>query len=387
MSFEFRVLSFESIGIVGGGIAGLTAAIALRHHGFTATVYESAPALEPVGAGILVPANAMRVLAALGVRDSVAQAGVHLKRIELRDLRGTPLQIVDGAEAARRYGEPTIAIARTGLVRALATHLPDGVLHLGKRCLDAVEDETGITLRFEDGSEARADLAVAADGIHSRLRDRTLGPVCLRYAGQTCYRGIARHRAGDLVQTCREIWGGRLRFGFSSLSPDEVYWFAPMTAPARMTVEPERLKTWLLETYAAFPDPVGSLLHDTPDERIIQTDLYDFPPLDRWSSGRLVLIGDAAHAMTPNLGQGGAQAIEDAWALARCLADCQGRWAEAFQTFYRERQARTRWIASTAWQLGKLAHIENPIARAVRNLALTYTPAFMQRRHLDRILA
>jgi 2-polyprenyl-6-methoxyphenol hydroxylase-like FAD-dependent oxidoreductase len=380
-------MSLESVAIAGGGIAGLTAAIALRHRGFAATVYESAPALEPVGAGILVPANAMRVLAALGVRDSVAQGGIPLERIELRDLRGTPLQIVDGVEAARRYGEPTIAIARTRLVRALATHLPDGVLHLGKRCRDAVEDETGITLRFEDGSETRADLAVAADGIHSRLRDRSVRPVRFRYAGQTCYRGIARHHAGDLLRTCRELWGGHVRFGFASLAPDEVYWFAPMTAPARTMVEPDRLKAWLLETYEAFPDPVGSLLHDTPDDRIIQTDLYDFLPLDRWSSGRLILVGDAAHAMTPNLGQGGAQAIEDAWALARCLADCNGRWAEAFQTFCRQRQARTRWIASTAWQLGKLAHIENPIAQTVRNFALTYAPAFLQRRHVDRLLA
>jgi 2-polyprenyl-6-methoxyphenol hydroxylase-like FAD-dependent oxidoreductase len=375
------------IAVIGGGIAGLTAAIALRHHGFSCTVYEAAPALEPVGAGILVPANAMRALAALGVRESVAEAGVRLERIELRDLRGTPLQVVDGLEAERRYGEPTIAIARTRLVRALADHLGEGLLQLGKRCRDAVENETGVTLHFEDGSEARADLAIAADGIHSRLRDRFIRAVRFRYAGQTCYRGIAHHQAGALLRTCREIWGGRVRFGFASLSPDEVYWFAPITAPARMTIEPGRLKAWLLETYARFPDPVGLLLRETPDDRIIQTDLYDFPPLDRWSSGPLIAIGDAAHAMTPNLGQGGAQAIEDAWALARCLADANGRWAEAFSTFYKQRQPRTRWITSTAWQIGKLAHLDNPIAQAIRNFSLAHTPAFLQRRHLDRILA
>jgi 2-polyprenyl-6-methoxyphenol hydroxylase-like FAD-dependent oxidoreductase len=373
------------VAIVGAGIGGLTTAIALRSFGFEAAIYEAAPALAPVGAGIWVPPNAMQVLAALGAREAVAAAGVRIDRVQIRTIEGTVLQELDAAAARERYGEPIISILRTRLVEALASRLPGHLVQPGKRCLGATHDQEGVALRFDDGSEARADLVVAADGIHSALRNSLFGPTSLRYAGQTCYRGIARMASGELGHTCAETWGTRCRIGYSAVGPDEVYWFAPVSSPAGTRLDPVRVKAQLLDMYAAFPHPVRLMLSETPTDRIIQTDLHDFAPLPRWSTGHIVLLGDAAHAMTPNLGQGGAQAIEDAWVLASELA--RQDWRGALEAYEAARKPRTSWVAAAARRIGQIAHLENPLAQGLRNALMTRTPASIQRRHVQRLFS
>lgn len=376
-----------NIAIVGGGIGGLAAAIALRHEGYAPIVYEAAPALQPAGAGIWVPPNAMHVLSQLGAGGDVEAAGMVIDAIRLQTVDGTVLQTLDAAALRRSGGAPLVSIARTHLVRCLAAHLPADSLRLGKRCRDAAQDAAGVTLRFDDGSDARADLVVAADGIHSGLRELVQPAVTLRYAGQTCYRGIGRCDAGALRRTCLEQWGGRARFGLSGISSSETYWFAPITAPARTAMPREDLKAWLLETYRHFAEPVEAILRATPDEQIIQTDLYDFAPLRRWSAGHVVLLGDAAHAMTPNLGQGGAQAVEDAWVLAACLREHGEQVGAALHAYEHRRRRRTRWTATTAWRIGRMAHVEGRVARWVRDAAIRLAPDFVQQRQTRRLFA
>ena len=158
-------------------------------------------------------------------------------------------------------------------------------------------------------------MIVGADGIHSRVRELIAPGARLVYSGQTCYRGIAAMELAE-PRRCVETWGGPLRAGYSTIAPDEVYWFAPMLAEAGAASRAgERA-----DLYAAFPDPIPAILRATDPAHIVQTDLWELAPLGRWSAANAVLLGDAAHAMTPNLGQGGAQAIEDAWVLADTLA-------------------------------------------------------------------
>jgi 2-polyprenyl-6-methoxyphenol hydroxylase-like FAD-dependent oxidoreductase len=298
--------------IVGGGIGGVAVAVALRQRGFEPSVYEAAPELHPVGKGIWVPTNAMQVLDRLGLSAAVARAGWPLERIQLRSVRDGLLQDFDLRPVIARFGHATISIHRAALVQTLADALPAGTVHLGKRCTGVESDPAGVTVRFADGSQERGDLLIGADGIHSAVRERLFPPVELRYSGQTCYRGIAdMELPAGLEHTCWEVWGGALRVGFSAIGPRSLYWFAPLLAPAGSPAPAKALSAWLADQYAAFPAPVPEMLRQTAAE-IIRTDLYDFAPRSPWSCGRVVLLGDAAHATTPNLGQGGAQALEDA---------------------------------------------------------------------------
>lgn len=370
--------------IAGAGIGGLTAAIALRRVGIEAVVYEAADELRPVGKGIWVPTNAMQALERIGLSEPVLQAGWPLERIEVRELSGEVMTAVDLKRVASQFGHTTVSIHRAKLVRVLAEALPADALHLAKRVVGFEQDAAGVTARFADGGLARGDVLIGADGIRSAVREQLFPSVPLRYSGQTCYRGIADlELPAATARSCWEIWGGDARFGFSAIGPKSVYWFAPLTFPADSDFPPA-LGDWLAERYAAFPSPVPEIVRHTPSEEIIRTDLYDFAPRQPWRLGRVVLLGDAAHAMTPNLGQGGAQAIEDACVLAESLRG-GAKIDEAFARYEHSRFPRVRWIANTAWRFGKLAHLRPGFARFLRNWALRLTPDAISRRQLDRV--
>ncbi len=373
--------------IIGGGIGGLTAAVALRQRGIDAAVYEAAPELRPVGKGIWVPTNAMTVFQRLGLADEISRAGWTLEQIQIRDIADGVLQDVDLRCVAAQYGHSTVSIHRAALVQILAAALPAGILHLDKRCVGLDQNEREMIVRFADGTTARADVLFGADGIRSAIREKLIPGIPLRYSGQTCYRGIADcELPPDIARTCWEIWGGAIRIGFSAVGPRQLYWFAPQLAPADSPVPEAPLADWLADQYAGFPSPVPEMLRSTPSAEIIRTDLYDFAPLRRWSQGRVVLLGDAAHAMTPNLGQGGAQAVEDAYVLAEQLARCPQPQA-ACLAYEKVRLHKVRWIVNMAWKHGRMAHLCNPLARKMRNWLVKRIPEGLSRKQLDKLYA
>ncbi|HEY2250366.1 MAG TPA: FAD-dependent monooxygenase [Planctomycetaceae bacterium] len=374
-----------SVIIIGGGIGGLTAALALGQRGIDVAVYETAPALRPVGKGIWVPTNAMTVFRRLGRSEAISQAGWTLEKIQIRDVADGVLQEVDLRHVAARYGHSTVSIHRAVLVQLLADALPAGTLHLGKRCAGFEQDEREVRVRFADGTVVHGDVLIGADGIHSTIREQLFPVIPLRYSGQTCYRGIADWQLPpDLSRTCREIWGGANRIGFSAVGPGQLYWFAPQLAPANSPAPAAPLAEWLADQYARFPAPVPEMLRHTPSADIVRTDLCDFAPLRHWSQGRVVLLGDAAHAMTPNLGQGGAQAVEDAYVLAEHLSLCQEP-QKAIRAYENIRLRKVRWIVNTARQHGRMAHLRNPLARKARNWLIKHAPEWLTRRQLDRM--
>lgn len=373
------------IAVIGGGIGGLTAAIALRQAGFDADVYEAAPELHTIGSGIWVPTNAMRVLAELGLAGRVADAGLGLERIEIRNTAGELLHVIDLRSVAERHGYTTVSIRRSALQQRLVEGLSSAHLHLGAACTEVSTPDGGAEVTFADGSKVAADVVVGADGIKSAVRRHVAGDCSVRYLGQTAYRGIARMELpGHLTHTCIETWGGAVRFGFSALSADRVYWFAPVSTPPDPEATALSPRDLLELGYRSFPAPIPEILEATPADEILRTDLYELSPLDTWHRGRVVLVGDAAHAMAPNLGQGGAQAIEDGLALARELARSPNV-AAAIASFERRRLPRVRWIADTARRFGQFAHLEPPALRRLRDLFLRATPAWVARRNLDRL--
>ena len=367
-----------NISVIGGGIGGLATAVALQQRGFDVHVYESAAELAPVGKGIWVPTNAMLVLDRLGLGDAVAARGVALERIEVRDKNGGVLQAIDLGDVHTRFGRTTVSILRADLQAVLVGALRAGTLHLGKRCIKVDRSDSGAVASFDDGTHAEGDIIVGADGVRSIVREAVSPNVSLRYSGQTCYLGVADlWLPPDLERTVWEVWGGAHRFGFSSVAADRVYWFAPATAPEGGWEPPD--VTELGNRYADFPAPIPDIIRHTPEQDIIRVDLHDFAPITRWSRDRFVLVGDAAHAMTPNLGQGGAQALEDAYVLAEALAH-ENTLEAAFAAYARVRQPKATRIVNTAWWYGRLAHVEAPWLRGLRNTTLRLTPNRVNRR-------
>lgn len=367
--------------IAGGGIGGLTTAVALQRAGFAAEVFEAAPELRAVGAGIWVPPNAMAVLHELGLADDVRAAGMPLRTVEVSDARGAVLSSMDMDAIAGELGHATVAIRRSELQRILAGALQPGTLHTGRSFSAYSVDGDVVTASFEAGDDVSGSLLVGADGVHSAVRLQLFPDARVRYSGQTCYRGLASLELGEsTLRQGREVWGGRVRFGFSAVDPRTVYWFAPVTAPAGEP-PPAGLQAWLLDAYASFPDPVRRIIQATSESSILQTDLHDLAPLHRWSRGPVGLLGDAAHATTPNLGQGGAQAVEDALALARRIVSV-GATPAALDAFWQARHRRTGRIVAMSRTFGRLAHWTSPVTRSLRNAALRATPAGVQRRQV-----
>jgi 2-polyprenyl-6-methoxyphenol hydroxylase-like FAD-dependent oxidoreductase len=371
--------------IIGGGIGGLTAAIALQRRGIAAHVYEAAPELRTVGAGISLPVNALQVLDRLGIAQEVRRAGATPERAELLDYRGGVLQTIDLRAAEQRYGFATVAIHRAQLHDALLAQLADGTLHLGKACRRIEHDAQAVRVQFADGSMAHGSVVLAADGVRSAVRRQLFPEAQLRYSGQSSYRAVVRAPLPPALEKGgQEIWGCGCRFGFSSIGGGDVYWYATLDSPPGVTESTAQAKAQLQERFAPFPAPVSDLIAAAEAQQLIRTDMYDLPPLASWHAGRVALLGDAAHATTPNLGQGGAQAIEDAWVLAESLA----RYAEpaqAFVAYQRVRQTKATMIVNRSWQMGKLAHLKNPLGRVLRNALMRGAPPSIGQKQFDAL--
>ena len=306
--------------IVGSGIGGLSAALALRRVGVGVTVYERAPNLTEVGAGISLWANALRALDHIGAGPAVHAVALPMQQAEFRVRDGYAVVASHRAAALEeRFGvAPFVAVVhRAELVAALEGCLPAGVARYGFECVGVEPGGERAVVRFKDGSADEADVVVGADGIRSAVRASLLGPEEPRYAGYTCWRGVCPRPASVAPGYVGEWWGRGRRFGITTLPGDRVYWWATKNEPAGGLAGDGC--GYVTEAFRGWADPVPELIATTLPGRVLRNDIVDRPPTSRWASGRAVLIGDAAHPTTPNLGQGGCMAIEDAAVLARRL--------------------------------------------------------------------
>jgi len=375
-------MSGSRIAIVGGGIAGLATAVYLRRRGLDVTVYERAPAFAPVGAGILLSPNAIEVLDRVGLAEQAVASGVSLEQFMVADVALEPYQKLDAAWCRTHFKHGLVTLRRSDLHAVLAAGLGAGTVRLGKELVGLQTDPDGVRLTFADGSTETADQALGADGIHSRVRADILGDVPLRYAGQTTFRALVPFELPPRWSRWGlEIWGGRFRFGFSSTRPDEVYYFCVVESPEGTSYGPEEARALILEGLRDFPAIVRELVAATPADAMLQTDLHDFEPLRRWSAGPVGLIGDAAHATTPNLGQGGAQALEDAFYVDACVDGSTGR--VDLERFHRLRRKKTARITDQSYLFGRLAHARR--LTGLRDFVLRATPMSVTLRQTRRI--
>ncbi|MFC4104099.1 FAD-dependent monooxygenase [Paenibacillus xanthanilyticus] len=362
--------------VVGGGIGGLCAAIALRRKGFEAVVYEGAERVEALGAGLTVAPNAWQALDKLGLSERVMQSANLLRELRILAHRGQMLSEVNSAVIRERFGNDNASIHRAALHRALRGELAEDALVTGKRAVDFSQTEQRVDVAFADGTTVAADAVVAADGVNSAFRRKLLPKSLPRYAGYTCWRAVV---PGDGLPLDRavatETWGPAGRFGIVPLPGGSVYWFACVKAGPRDPVMAALQPSDLARMFGRYHAPIPQLIERASPEALIHNDIVDMKPISRFAFGRIALLGDAAHATTPNLGQGASQAIEDAVALAAAFRRRTPDVRAALAAYEQTRVERAGKIITLSRRVGMVAQLQHEWLIPLRDALLRRAPA------------
>lgn len=355
--------------VVGAGIGGLATAAALHRDGWAVTVLEKHLPIEPIGAGISIAPNGLRALDTIGAGDRVRRlAAMHGDA----DLRRPDGRVVAGSSADafhNRFGDPMVLATRAALMETLLSRVPDGTLRQGTVIdVDPGDRQRRASVTTADGEVHHAQLVVAGDGIWSPIRRRLFPDhpaPC--YAGFTTWRAIVPTPSTPL--TAGETWGRGQVFGAMPLADGLVYWYATANRPAGEKLADPRAE--VLSVFGDWHDPVPELVGSADNGAILHLDVHwSKTPLPALHSGRVAIIGDAAHAMTPNLGQGGNQALEDAVDLAAVLAHHGGEVPEALEQFSAIRLPRTTAVVRRSRRMGAMTQWESRPAVALRDAVL-----------------
>ena len=366
----------------GGGIAGLTAAIALKKLGYEAVVFESAQEIKPVGAGLVLQSNSLKALEYLKIEDQIIEASNPINQLVIVNESG---KIIKQQKASSKYRElfGGMAIHRHTLHTILQSYLDPNIIHTNKKAVSFTEDDEKVILHFADGSFEKGDFIISADGINSAIRRQILPESTARYAGYICWRGVIDNFVPK-VKEATETWGSKGRFGIVPINENRIYWYVTISG----SIDDVRLKSFgkkeLVEHFSSYHSDVKKVLEQTNNSEIIITPICDLKPLGRFAYNRVLLIGDAAHATTPNLGQGACQAIEDAMVLHKELASTKNVY-DAFKSFEQKRIKKTKHIIDTSRKVGAMAQIENIAVGAVRNLIMKLTPEFITELQLKKL--
>jgi len=358
--------------IIGGGIGGLTTALAFEKLGIDYQLYEKANDLKPVGSGILLPPNALQVFQWLGILDELMKKGNSMKRITLTDQNMSSLFDYQQDDIKEKFGFYSLSIHRWELQKILLHKLPESKIHLGKSLISFNQLENNIDLLFADSTVVRTKFLIGADGIHSNVRKHLFPKSQIRYSGQTCWRGICTF--SDTFEEYQhrgiEMWGVNGRFGITKIEENRFYWFAVVNSPQNLKDELGEVKRKLSKVFNRFHPMVKHLINETSEKNIIKGDLSDLKPMSRWYKENVCLLGDAAHATTPNMGQGGAQAIEDAYFLAKIIK--MQKNVNAFKVFQEKRMKKVNLIVRRSRLMGIIGHWR--YFTGIRNFVLKNTP-------------
>lgn len=375
----------REIAIIGGGVAGLCTAIALKNIGIQVTIYERVGQLKGLGAGFGLAANAMQALDYLGLREGVEKIGHFLDSYNILDHKGRVLLSPDTSQLSDKYQEDNFAIHRADLHRFLIDQLPQECIILGKEAIKINEKEDKTTIYFADGTSTEVDAIIVADGVHSKIRQQMIPTASTRYSGYTCWRGVISNSTVKL-KSSSETWGPAGRFGMTPLVNDRIYWYACINAPEKSPLYRTYKTADLLRVFKNYHPPIPKIIEETDDEQLLWNDIVDIAPLKKLAYNKILFIGDAGHATTPNMGQGACQAIEDAVVLQDELKKSKSI-AQSFQQFEQRRLKRTRYITNTSWQIGKVAQWENVFMIGFRNTIMKLLPDSIKQIQLRKLLS
>ncbi|MGG0276608.1 FAD-dependent monooxygenase, partial [Bacillus rhizoplanae] len=364
--------------ISGGGIAGLTTAIALQKEGYRVKVLERAKELKKVGAGLGLGANAWKGLDCLGITEDLANKCNEIKNTKFLDQKGNLISNLDMAGLNEKYRMASFTVHRADLLNTLLSNLEPDTVEFGKKVVDYEQNEDKVTVFLEDGNVIKGEAFIAADGIHSSVRKKCLPDVEPRYSGYTCWRAVVKVSNENFVpEEFTETWGSKGRFGIVPLKDNQIYWFACVNAPYQSKTMSIFTTNDLHRLFQDYHSPIPELIQRTQDDELIWNDIIDLNPIDRFAFGKVLLIGDAAHATTPNVGQGAGQAIEDAIILSKVLRNKRKK-EEAFVEFEKLRMPKTTKIVNLSWKMGKIAQLEHPFQIGIRNSLMRILPSKMQ---------
>ena len=315
------------------------------------------------GSGLRLGYNAGRAFKHLGLLDQLLQVSSALDNgVRFETSKGNYLGTTKHVE-----GEAHVGIRRGSLHELLLGAIDRSRMHTGAEFVRFEQDDSGVTAHLADGSTARGDILIGADGLKSKVREEIHGPTELRYAGYAARRGVLETDSNGQM---RVILGRGLRFAYFPVGEKWVYWSASTNDPEGVKEEPAELKRTVLERFEGFPEPVESFVAETKDEQTFHADTYDRDPLKSWGEGRVTLLGDAAHPMTWDRGQGACQAIEGALFLAQHLAENGDDKVAALRAWEAERIPRTKKIVLGSRRMGKLCQADKGPMRLARNQVL-----------------
>lgn len=372
--------------IIGAGIGGLAVAAALRQQGHAFEIFEAADSMRHGGAGIAIWANALHALRSLGLKDIPPYFKTGYSGVAIRTASGETIMSADAGDLTERYGALSAVLHREHLHDLLWNLAGKPDVQCNKQLVRYEKQKsaghTNVTAVFADGSTAEGNALIGCDGAGSAVRRQMLGNKPPRYSGYTAWRGIAELELKD--STPGESWGKGMRFGFFPLHDGRAYWFATRNAPVAHNFG-GNMRNQLVEWFGDWHEPIADLVRHTPESEILRNDLYDRDPVKNWCDGNVMILGDAAHPTTPNLGQGGCMAIEDAVALGRTMA-AESAVAAAFTACNRQRYERTAELVLKARRIGKVGQWSSAPAVALRNFLMRTLGARMQARELDAVI-
>jgi 2-polyprenyl-6-methoxyphenol hydroxylase-like FAD-dependent oxidoreductase len=369
--------------VIGAGVGGLTASIALERAGVEVVVHDRSPdtAALQQGGGMVIWHNALRALQQIEV--DLDDIGIPIEDMYWRSPRGTSLGSWPILDLNEQFGVALKGVTRAALHPHLLSWVPYGVLSTGAECIGYAQEGDRVVASFADGRESRGDVLIAADGLTSVVRRQLRGDEPVRYSGYVIDFGLVELDHPALGRGFREYDGRGTRFISFPVADGRWYWACIYCRPARGGPAPAAPKGELLELCRGWPEPVEALIDATDPAEMFGRDGADRKPVDRWGDGRVTLLGDAAHPMTPNLGQGACQAIEDAVVLGRCVKEAPDP-VSALREYERRRIERTAYVVKRSWLIGSVGRWRNPLACWLRDrIQKLAVPGVAFREHRD----
>ena len=366
---------YERVIVVGGGVGGMTVALALHRAGIPVEIHERHDSFQHHTTGFTIWSHAVASLLKLGV--SLGSAGQPIEQTEIRNQAGELICQMPVGKISRSLGADSYEMQRDAMLKAIAAELPDGTLHWDSECVGIEEVSGQACVRMADGSQHQVDLVIGADGIHSVTREAVAGKVALRPSGYCGAAAVIQFSHPDCPpHTHIDVWGHGGKAGIADIGQGQLRWYTTWKVPRKQhgPQAGRRSKAELLAHLENWYGPIGDIVRATPESQIRQNIPSDIPPITRWFRGRVVLLGDAAHATTPFAAMGANMAIEDAGELADLIVGCD-HVEQAHEQFQSLRKKRTEGIVKHGRFMARMTQLHSPLAAWLRDQAFLHMPA------------
>ncbi|MEB8127067.1 hypothetical protein BU062_08045 [Staphylococcus succinus] len=356
------------IAIVGAGIGGLTAAALLNEQGHEVKIFEKNSQVSEVGAGIGIGGNVIEKLGKHDLAKGIKNVGQVIDTMEVLDDKNNML-----SKMKLKKNTVNLTMTRQSLIDIIKSYVPNQMIFTNHHVTDIDNGALKVTLHFETQEQESFDLCIGADGIHAKTREVTVPNSKPIYQGYTVFRGLVEDVDIKHTNVAKEYWSKKGRVGIVPLLNNQAYWFISINAKEKDTKIQSYGKPHLQARFNHFPNEVRKILDKQSETDILLHDIYDLNPLKTFIYQRIVLLGDAAHATTPNMGQGAGQAMEDAIILANCIASYD--FDEALQRYDKLRVKHTKKVTLRSRKIGKIAQRRNHFVVAVRNAIAKMIPS------------